>query len=658
MFATTFYLERDPLSLSDLPYSVLAWTQNAGAVAALGLLVWCTAWLVQQRQKQPQAMRQHWGVVLCIVLSGLAYLLAGLVVVGNKVGMAAFRNWMPSGGLGARPTVGDYLLTAAGGFAILAVVIPIIISFVTRIRWQRIWAMARVSLKEALRKRVVLVFAAMALIFLFADWFVSYKAENQIRNYVRVVYWSILPLFLLTAGLLGAFSIPTDVKNQSIHTIVTKPVEKFEIVLGRFLGYALLLTVGLAIISGLSLIYVLRGVNPDAAYESQKARVPIYGVLQFWGTKGFKGDSVGREWDYRRYISGPQPGELNAPRQYASWSFAEVPAELGERTGPVTFEFTFDIFRLNRGQEGKGIFCTFTFAEGRLSLPKIEQTVKEMQDERTQQQSALAKKTMTPEERQQAFERINLDLIRKYGVYELPGVEVTDYHTQIMTVPAAFFKRLNELEKESPREFQPGVGGAGMMNILVNVDRTSVQQMLGVAKRDLYLLANERSFEVNFLKGIIGMWCTFMLVLGVAIACSTYLSGVISWLCTMFLFGAGLFTDYIHTLAEGIAPGGGPMESAYRIITHSPLAAPIDPGPTASLLSGTDEVYRWWLRRFLNLIPDINRYDLHQYVANGFDISWSQVLISDNILPLIGYLLPWGILAFYLMKYREIANPT
>jgi hypothetical protein len=24
----------------------------------------------------------------------------------------------------------------------------------------------------------------------------------------------------------------------------------------------------------------------------------------------------------------------------------------------------------------------------------------------------------------------------------------------------------------------------------------------------------------------------------------------------------------------------------------------------------------------------------------------------------VGYLLPWAILAYYMMKYREIANPT
>ena len=53
----------------------------------------------------------------------------------------------------------------------------------------------------------------------------------------------------MVASILGAFNIPNDIKNQSIHTIVTKPVEKLEIVLGRFLGFAMLLTIGLAVVT-------------------------------------------------------------------------------------------------------------------------------------------------------------------------------------------------------------------------------------------------------------------------------------------------------------------------------------------------------------------------------------------------------------------------
>ena len=202
-------------------------------------------------------------------------------------------------------------MTAAGGLALLAVTIPIIAAFFNRIRWQRIWALAQVSLKEALRKRVV-VFSR--------PWRWSFCSPTGLSQGKRKIRFAItsassigrsLPLFLLTAGLLGAFSIPNDVKNQSIHTIVTKPVEKFEIVLGRFLGYGILLTVGLAVIACLSLIYVLRGVNAGCRRRRvSRPRARYTGNLGFWRTKG---DSVGREWDYRKYIAGPQPNQLNAP---------------------------------------------------------------------------------------------------------------------------------------------------------------------------------------------------------------------------------------------------------------------------------------------------------------------------------------------------------
>ena len=44
--------------------------------------------------------------------------------------------------------------------------------------------------------------------------------------------------------------------------------------------------------------------------------------------------------------------------------------------------------------------------------------------------------------------------------------------------------------------------------------------------------------------------------------------------------------------------------------------------------------------------------------TNGFDNGWTNVLLLDNFIPLVGYLLPWAILAYYFMKYREIANPS
>jgi hypothetical protein len=522
----------------------------------------------------------------------------------------------------------------AGLCAIFAVALPVVVDVVTRVRGRRIWALALLSLKEARRRRVVWVFSSIALVFLFGEWFLPYRPADQVRNYVKVFYWFMTPLFVVTASLLGAFGIPTDVKSQTIHTIVTKPVERYEIVLGRFLGYGILLTIGLAAMSVLSLLYVARGVSEEARQESFKARVPVFGKLDFSGTKG---ENVGREWEYRRYITGPNPHAAKQPTQYAIWTLPHLPADLARRAkdDKVRFEFSFDIFRTTKGKESRGVFCTFIFAPGKMSVPEVEAHM---------QERAQLLKTKQPKD-------VNEDLINRAGFYELGGKEIFDYQTSYVDVPASLIAKV--LQEQSGSD-EPA------LKVLVNVNKDaqgSQNQLVGVAQRDFYLLANEMPFWQNYLKGTLGLWFSMLLVLGLSVVLSTYLSGIISWLFAMFLFLSGYFLDYIRTLAAGRAEGGGAMESAYRLFNRSPLNAPLDQSSTLSVLMSFDEGYRRALSLVLKVIPDVNRFDLTNYVAEGFNIPWGEVLFLDTFLPLVGYLLPWAFLAFYLMKFREVANP-
>ena len=142
------------------------------------------------------------------------------------------------------------------------------------------------------------------------------------RTYVQVFYQAMSILLLFVAVLMSSFSIPTDIKQQTIHTIVTKPVERFEVVVGRFLGFLALMTLVLLVVTALSLFYVvLRGVNPDAAAESLKAREPLYGDLRFENAESDrKATNVGREWDYRSYITKPS---CRASRRRRCWDFRD-----------------------------------------------------------------------------------------------------------------------------------------------------------------------------------------------------------------------------------------------------------------------------------------------------------------------------------------------
>jgi ABC-type transport system involved in multi-copper enzyme maturation permease subunit len=637
MFAVI--LEREPLRWSDLPVALISWVQDAGLVAAVGLLAYSVALIIQRSASGGKAWGKTAPLILTISLVEVVlYTAFGLLLLIQGIGPTGYN------------AVQGIIVTLAGAIALVTAAVPPLINLFGRVRWRRVGALARLSIKEAVRGRVLWVFAFMALIFLFAGYFVSYKQEDQIRNYVVVIFWPLTLLFLVLAALLGSFSIPRDVVKQTIHTIVTKPVERYEIVLGRFLGNAALLSVCLFALAAAGLLYLTRGITQEAKDESYKARIPVEpDQLSFYGTgKDDRGENVGREWDYRSYIRGRLREGARGPKQFAVWSFGTVPASVAAGPGPAPFEFTFDIYRTVKAEKGQeGVLCTLTFASGRLSVPEIEGRARAADKER--QRLLKAGRTNFDDE-----------LIGKYGVFEASGVPVVDYHTGKLAVPASLLRKVLE-DQEVGGSTDQREGPAPVLKVLLSVgeDRNSAQQLIGVAKRDLYLVAGELPFELNFFKAAAGLWLLVLLVLGVAVACSTYFSGVISLLVTFFLLlGGGVFRDFIRDLAEGRAYGGGPFEAGWRLFNRLPVASPIDQTPAASLGFGIDAVFRWVLRFVYRVLPDVPRFDLTEYVASGFNISWMQVLLPDNVLPLIGYLVPWAILAYYLMKSREIANPT
>jgi len=59
-------------------------------------------------------------------------------------------------------------------------------------------------------------------------------------------------------------------------------------------------------------------------------------------------------------------------------------------------------------------------------------------------------------------------------------------------------------------------------------------------------------------------------------------------------------------------------------------------------------------RRLQNVIPDVEAFTWTNFVAEGFNVNAEYLVV--NLLVTVGYLLPWGILAYYLMKSREIAS--
>jgi hypothetical protein len=639
MFAALFF-ERDPLRFQDLSTGLINWLQDVGGFASFGLLLWLVIVVPRMRAADRASVPSWQRLLFVLFLSAAA--VANLVYFGLRgPELIDYLGTIGDPGAQTEPvsenmrTWQSRSLTVAGIFALAAVGLPFLANL-SRLRWRRIWALAKLSFKEAVRRRVLYVFSALLLVFLFASWFVPAKSEDQLRTYVQVVYFVMTVLLVLTASLLAAFGIPTDMRLQTIHTVVTKPVERFEIILGRFIGYVSLMAIVLVVMTSLSLLYVVRGVNPDAAEESLKAREPMYGDLTFMGTsKGNIGENVGNEWEYRSYIT------ASRPPQYAIWKFEPPPRRLADRES-VRCEITFDIYRTTKGFENRGVNCTFTFATGNFKQGNDAEWRRRRGEE--------MKKPNRPPVMQ-----IDNQLAEEFGYFELPGKEVVDFHTLSLDVPGGLFK--NALKEKEPTP------------IIVRVKCDSTTQYVGMAKYDLYLRLDDPKsqtdrllFAVNFFKGAVGILFLICLVVGVAVALSTYLSGVISWLVAMMLLVGGLSQDFIQTVAVGQAQSGGgttsqvegPLTSFYRLANREVAASQLEETTLKKAASGSDEVFRWLIRRVVNVVPDVDRFDLTSYVAEGFNIPAAQ--LGVDFVLLVGYLLPWAVLAFYLLRWREVAG--
>jgi Cu-processing system permease protein len=108
----------------------------------------------------------------------------------------------------------------------------------------RIWAIALNTFREAARIRVlygILVLVIGANIFALVLGQMSFHEEARVARDVGLAGISLFGS--LTAIFLGVFLLYTEVQRRTIHAIVSKPIERWEFVIGKYVGMALVLTV-------------------------------------------------------------------------------------------------------------------------------------------------------------------------------------------------------------------------------------------------------------------------------------------------------------------------------------------------------------------------------------------------------------------------------
>jgi Cu-processing system permease protein len=112
----------------------------------------------------------------------------------------------------------------------------------------RIWAIALNTFREAARIRVlygILVLVLGSNLLAIALGRMSLHEEERVARDIGLA--GIALFGSLTAIFLGVFLLYTEVQRRTIHAIVSKPIERWEFVLGKYLGMAVVLTILVAL---------------------------------------------------------------------------------------------------------------------------------------------------------------------------------------------------------------------------------------------------------------------------------------------------------------------------------------------------------------------------------------------------------------------------
>ncbi len=474
---------------------------------------------------------------------------------------------------------------------------------------RRIWALTVLTFREAMRRKVFTIGVIFILLIMFAGWYLDDGTERpdmQVKRYVSFMLTTISWLILPVVVILSCWGLPEDIRARSLHTVVTKPVKRNEIVLGRIFGFTLVGTVALLAMSAAGFAWLMRSFD-EPTRESLTARVPVYGELSWLnkeGNEALQGDNVGDMWTFRSYIA----GNTNAR---AIWDFDGID-ENSFRTNPETGELelhvesTFNVFRSFKGDLEQGILARYTFV-----------------NEKDEKIGAVA-----PFEVKEFRDGANVMILPR----KIP--DTSD--------PSNTFDILDDLVDDG--------------KLRVQVECLTAGQYLGMAPPDLFIRLPEEQFAASYAKAILGIWMMMFMAVVLSVCLSCVVKGPVATLAAASILVIGKsFSGFLTKLAAGDVEGGGVIEGIVRIHRHITPNIEFQEGTGKSVVKAIDTLPQVYIQLSRYLIPDLSNFDMTEYVANGFDVPFSAALLPA-IATTVGYTIPWIILAYFALKYRELES--
>jgi ABC-type transport system involved in multi-copper enzyme maturation permease subunit len=535
---------------------------------------------------------------------------------------------------------------------------------------RRVWALARLAIKESIRRRVFVALVLYVVVLLGAGWFLKTNYPEPGKLFFSVVLFSTTFLTLVTALIVSTFSLPGDFRSKTIYTVVTKPVRASDIVLGRILGFTIVGTVLLAFMALFSAIFVYRMLDHTHAvdlaslenvYDSDSKEIGKKGrttVNQFHshdieiypnGT-GLAATTN----DHEHMISSRERGgetvyDVSRPRgmlrarvpQYGKVHFLDRKGNRVTKGISVGAEWTYRSFI----EGGSQMAAIWTFSgidesklreeDGVLGLP-LELIVRVF---RTYQGKIDAGIQGSVQLRNPDNDKIKSDP----WIFTAKDNSVNFFHWP---------KKLDDVNRQPIDLMEDLVTKDGRVEVIVQcLDHA---QYFGFAQPDAYIRLPDGSPLWNFIKAHISIWVQMVIVIAIGVTLSTFVNGPVAMMFTLSFIVLGFFREFFMNVAIGKQVGGGPLESLYRLVTQMNQMSPLPENFGTQMLVAIDSVLKQGMLSITYILPDFGSLDTVDFIKYGFNIPMTK--LAQGWLVCLAYLIGTFIIGYFFLRTREVAK--
>ncbi|REK23766.1 MAG: hypothetical protein DWQ42_14835 [Planctomycetota bacterium] len=513
---------------------------------------------------------------------------------------------------------------------------------------RRVLGLSTLAFREAMRMHIWVIAVLFVIALMFAAWALGSDSPNPAKLYLTFVSQTTSFLLMFMAIFLGALSLPMDIFNRTIYTVVTKPVRASELLLGRFLGFTFVGTVFLVLMGVASYVFVSRMVVHEHELTAE-AMAPVReegAIIAYEGTTSRANGhvhtvrldadafrpplAVRTDGDGRAVVSfvtdeareagigvgdrivaiDGEPLSSGSPRTPSqrlrgpAGSAVQVTTEPaaaaeGDRSGQEKHEF-----RRTRARTETNIVRGHThpvqarFANGVVSYavgpPEGDLTA------RVPKYGTLRFRDRNGIDTRRGISVGDIDKRRSFirggrldaAIWSFSGLDAEDLQdglpldlsigvyrshkgdveqgvrgSLVVRNPATgqqsqelvFTALENKLDQiDLPRRMIDQTGQPlDLPSDLVHEGEVEVWircidpgQYFGMAPADLYVRAAESSYAANFAKRYFQIWLQMILVIAVALLCSTFLSGPVAIMLTGFVAILGYATGYLYNLTQ------------------------------------------------------------------------------------------------------------